>query len=79
MRRIPVWIARSEREYKRTKRRQWAIVRQRLIGWKRRASWWSNFGRGSAWIPREAYLKLDQVHKLLLEIDEILKEWWKND
>jgi hypothetical protein len=72
MRKIPAYVASSEREYKRTKRRQWMIVRSRLIGRERPASC-------CAFIPREALIRLGRINTLLKEIDEILEEWWKND
>jgi hypothetical protein len=79
MRKIPAYVASSEREYKRTKRRQWMIVRSRLIGRERPASWWIHFQTSCAFIPREALIRLGRINTLLKEIDEILEEWWKND
>jgi hypothetical protein len=79
MRKIPAYVASSEREYKRRKRREWAIVRSRLIGRERPASWWIRFQTGCGFLPREALIRLGRINTLLGEIDEILREWWKND
>ena len=78
MRKIPAYVASSEREYKRRKRREWAIVRSRLIERRRPASWWIRFQAACAFIPPEALLRLGRINTLLKEIDEILKEWWKD-
>lgn len=55
------------------------IVRSRLIGRERPASWWIHFQTSCAFIPREALIRLGRINTLLKEIDEILEEWWKND
>jgi len=64
---LPEHMQQTLRFYKRKKRKELRDIRKTV----------DEFNLGCAYIPKEAFLKFDKARKLIEEVYEICKPWWR--